>query len=228
MLARLLALVVLLLMPAIAASGDDRRPPPKCAPRYVEDLPGWRQLGKTLWDDWVASTRASEARRIGNDPRVLRHLDRLYLAREDGGVITLADCTFFHFFVYDHFDDTGGFYFVAKYQDKDFYYVAVPRTTGAELVVFTKPDWSPDRKRFAHGGCGPMMGPPDELYVVRQTEQGPQAEASVPLPCPTAGQCSFSWESASAISVLCPNDALNDRVRFRFVLQGDTWIKITD
>ena len=227
---RLLGLAALLLLLPVVAYADDRRlPPPDCAPRYADRLPSSRQWIKTLASEWVANSRAGEDRRIGDDPRVFRYLDRLYLAREDGQVITLADCMFgdgVHFFVYQHFDVTGDFYFVAKHQDRDFYYVAVSRMTGAELVVFTKPDWSPDQKRFAHGGCGPMMGSPDELYIVRRTEQGPQAEATIPLPCPGSDQCTFSWESASAIFVTCPTQAMDGRVTFRVVLQGDTWTKV--
>jgi len=225
--ARLLGLVALLSVLSAVGRADDRPlPPPECAPRYAEDLPAWREWMRVLGPDWLAGSRAGEARRIGDDARVFRYLDRLYLVRDDLNLVTLTDCIFgsgMYRFAYDHFDDTGDFYVVAKYEYRHSYYVVISRTSGAEFIVFSRPDWSPDRKRFAHGACNAMSGP-DELYVVRHTEQGPQAEASIPLPC-KGGECTFSWESATVISVSCPNEVGN-RGKFRFVLQGDTWTKV--
>ena len=229
MIARLLCLVALLSVPAIGYADDRPLPPPECAPRSVDDLPAWREWMRILGPDWLAKSWAAEARRIGNDPHVFRYLDRLYLAREDGNLMTLVDCIFgsgMYWFIYQHFDDTGGFYVLARFEFRHSYYVLVSRATGAQFVTSSIPEWSPDRKRFAHGACSALNGP-DELYVARQTEQGPQAEASILLPC-RGGECTFSWESASAISVSCPNAAMDGRVKFRFVLQGDTWTKVSN
>ena len=230
MIPRALGLVALLAVVAGVGHAEDRPlPPPECAPRYAEDLPAWREWMRVLGPDWLTASRAAEARRIGDDPRVFRYLDRLYLAREEGeGLVTLTDCIFsnnMYRFVYDRFDDAGRFYVVAKYEYQHAYYLLISKASGTEFIAFSVPDWSPDRKRFAHGACSAMNGP-DELYVVRQTEQGPRAEASIPLPC-KGGQCSFAWESATAISVSCSNEA-GSRGKFRFVLEGDTWTKVAD
>ena len=229
MIARLLSLVALLSVPAIGYADDRPLPPPECAPRSVDDLPAWREWMRILGPDWLAKSRAAEAHRIGNDPRVFRYLDRLYLAREDGTLVTLVDCIFgsgMYWFIYQQFDETGDFYVLARFEFRSSYYVLVSRATGAEFVAFSIPEWSPDRKRFAHGACSAMNGP-DELHVARQTEQGPQVEASIALPC-RGGECTFSWESASTISVSCANEATDRHTKFRFVLQGDTWTKASN
>src|SRR5262245_24585240 len=225
MFTRLICLVVLLPLLSVAARADDRGVPPPsgCAPQKVDELRAWRGWVKSLGRDWLVEQRAAEAGRIGENPAVFRHLDRLYLAREDGGLVTLTDCPYgdgMYVFLYERYDEAAGFYVVGRGEYENFNYILVSRKTGLTFTMVGPPVWSPDGKRVANARCSAMNGP-NELYVARRTEEGFHTEKAVRLPC-IFGDCTFHWESSSAISISCAEPRGMPRT-LRVVLQGDEW-----
>jgi hypothetical protein len=229
MLLRLLGFAALLVL-ASAAQADERGepPPPSCAPQFSFHLPGWRRYFEIHPPGAPADELALEARRIGDNPDILRHLDRLYLGLEDEKLAVLIDCAIggngYYRYLYERYDALGGFYVVTTYEYEDGYYLLVNRKTGLTFRAFSLPDWSADKKRFLHWRCNAMNGP-NELYVMRPTQEGLRTEAAIPLPCAT--NCQVSWQTASAISVSCPD--FGDTIkRYRLVLQDGTWTKVPD
>jgi hypothetical protein len=225
-LSRLLTLAALLLLSPITSHADERGVPPMpgCAPQKAEELQLWRDWMRTLGHDWLVESRAAEADRIRDNPDVFRHLDRLYLAREDGGLVTLVDCPYgdgMYVYLYERYDAAGGFYVVGRGEYEDFRYILASRKTGLTFTIVGPPVWSPDGKRFANGRCN-MMNGPNELYVVRPVDDGLRTEKTVPMPCST-GECTFSWESDSAIAISCTDLQGAVPRTLRVVLQGDAW-----
>ena len=173
--------------------------------------------------------RAAEAGRIGENPAVFRQLDRLYLAREDGGLATLTDCPYsagMYVFLYERYDEAAGFYVVGRGEYENFTYTLVSRKTGLTFTMVGPPVWSPDGKRVANARCSAMNGP-NELYVARRTEEGFHTEKSVRLPCPLNGDCTFQWETSSPISISCTEQGAAPRT-LRVVLQRDEWTVTPD
>jgi hypothetical protein len=66
------------------------------------------------------------------------------------------------------------------------------------------PVWAPDHSRFLDGGCNLLAG--DTHLTIANTRGGAfGVEDNVELPCATAPNCRFGWESATSIAVACAN-----------------------
>jgi len=158
------------------------------------------------WSDWPVKAQREEALRIGDNPDVLRYLDRLYLVVETGHKLTvLVDCPVQKdalYYLYDHYDETGRFYVIFKAVHEDGpHYVLVLKKNGTSMEVFSRPTWSPDKSRFVAGHCG---SGPGTMSIVASTPDGLRTEATFTLPC-DMGHCELSWENSSTVQAVCGN-----------------------
>lgn len=204
---------------SVAPSPDFR-----CVPHVADDLQVWRQWMKVLGPDWMVEQRAAEARRIGDDPSVFRHLDRLYLALDDGRLTTLVDCSFgngMYVYQYERYDDVGRFYIVGKGEYEDFSYVLVSKKDGLTSQAYSLPAWSQDQKHFAHGRCSAMNGP-DTVSIVDVDQDLLRTEATFNLPC-SLGSCMFKWEDSATLLATCAGEAGKPMPTLRVARKERTW-----
>jgi hypothetical protein len=223
--------VLCLLLGAVltAPAGLRAEPEEVCVPRTAEDLKAWREDLRLFDAKALADARAAEAGRIGDSTDVLRVEDKLFLALAGGGLVRLTDCRYgdgIQLHLYQGYDARGGFYVVAKHEYEDFSYTLITKADGKTSSTLSRPLWSPDSKRFAHGRCD-MLNGYDTLQIVRPIPGDLEDEAAIEMPCDMRS-CGFSWESATSLSVVCRSasqPAVGD-VSFRFMLEGDAWKKV--
>jgi hypothetical protein len=228
MLARLISVVVLLLLPNLAMADETGKLPPTCAPKNWNEIETWR--------DWNSHTPprnsenwAEERSRWANERGVWRYLDRLFLVVEGGKVVTLTDCPFtdeMYFYLYENYDDNGGFYVVRTVFYEDHLFALVMRKTGKLIDIPGRPIWSPDKARFAYGVCDLLNGK-DNLAILRPSgdRTGVKVEIEANIPC-GLGDCELAWESASTLTATClkSGEQGNERKRVRYVRQGEKWV----
>src|SRR4051812_12194945 len=197
---RLLCLAVLLLLPRLALAEEIWKPPGACVPKNWNDVETWRE-----WNSQMrpanAENWAKEAPRLANNRDAWRWLDRLYVAVEGGKVATLVDCQFgddLHFYIYDRYDEAGGFHIVRVYFYEDHLYALVMRSTGKIFAIPNLPIWSPDRTRFAYGICD-QMNAKDDIAIMRVAAGGLSAEIAGHMPCGTGG-CKLVWEGNTTLN----------------------------
>ncbi len=217
-----------------AASGtawadDIGKPPPVCRPKNWNEVESWR--------DWASHTPvdntakwAEEKQRWVNNRDVWRWLDKLFIAVEGGKVVTLTDCPFgdeMYVYLYDHYDEAGGFHLVQTLFYEDHLYTLVMRKTGRLIDLPGRPIWSPDKARFAYGVCDLLNGK-DNLAILRSTGEGVKAELETTIPC-GLGDCQLAWESPTALTATClkSGDQGNERKRVRYTRQADKWVATT-
>jgi hypothetical protein len=198
-----------------------------CAPQSASDLADWRKLMSLFDAKALADARAKEADRIGDSSNVLRLEDRLFLALSSGRLATLTDCRFgdaLQIHLYEMFDTRGGLYVVATHEYEDFAYTLVTKSSGKKFRTLSRPLWSPDAKRFAHGRCDMLNGYNFVQLVNLATSGELQIAATVDLPC-EGRNCDFSWENATSLSVVCRSavhPAVTD-ANFKAVLEDGAW-----
>jgi hypothetical protein len=231
MFGRLVAVVVLLVLPDFAMADETGKPPPACAPKSWNEVEAWR--------DWNSHTPprnsenwAKERSRWANERGVWRYLDRLFLVVEGGKVVTLMDCPFtdaMYFYLYESYDDNGGFYVVRTVFYEDHLFALVMRKTGKLIDIPGRPIWSPNKARFAYGVCDLLNGK-ENLAILRPSgdRTGFQIEIEVNLPC-GLGDCELAWESADVLTATClkSGEQGNERKRIRYVRQGEKWVATT-
>lgn len=229
MFARLLCLAVLLAFPVVALADEIWKPLPSCTLRTWNDVETWRE-----WNGHTppanAENWAKEASRIANNRDVWRWLDRLYVAVAGGKVLTLSDCAFgddLHFYLYERYDEAGGFHVVRVLFYEDHLYALVMRQTGRIFAIPALPIWSPDRTRFAYGICD-QMNAKDDIAIMRVTADGLGTEIADHMPCGTGG-CKLVWEGNTTFSATCQDTAEpgSKRQVMRLNRRGDGWSSTT-
>ncbi|MDQ2705400.1 MAG: hypothetical protein M3Y43_09555, partial [Pseudomonadota bacterium] len=200
MLARLFCLLVLLALSGVARAQEPWTPAGPCVARNWNEIEAWR--------DWLTHARpdndrewAEERSRWINNRDVWRWLDRLYIAIDGGEVLTLADCPFsedMHRYLYEAYDETGGFHIVAVRLYEDMVYALVMRRSGRVFTVPGLPVWSPDRTRFASGACS-VLNDQDGIAISRVTPEGLKTEAEGRMPC-GLGDCRITWENDDSVA----------------------------
>jgi hypothetical protein len=229
MVTRLLCLAVLLLLPRFVLAEEPWTPPGTCKVRNWNDVEIWREwnghtppANTANWDE--------EASRIANNRDVWRWLDRLYVALAGGEVLTLSDCAFgddLHFYLYERYEEAGGFHVVRVSFYEDHLYALVMRRTGKVFAISSLPMWSPDRSRFAYSVCDLLNGK-EEIAVMSMAGDGPKLEAKASLPC-TLGDCRLAWESNTMVGATCEDLQGNgsNRQVVRLTRRGDGWATTT-
>ncbi|MDP1752257.1 MAG: hypothetical protein Q8L22_22630 [Reyranella sp.] len=229
MVARLLCIAVLLLLPRFALAEEPWTPPGACKVRNWNDVETWREWNSHTPPD-SAENWAKEAPRIVNNRDVWRWLDRLYIAVTGGKVLTLSDCAFgddLHFYLYEKYEEAGGFHVVRVHFYEDHLYALVMRTTGKVFAIPGVPTWSPDRTRFAYGVCD-QMNAKDDIAIMRVTADGLGVEIADHMPC-GLGECEIAWENAATLRATCRETAAQGDKRkvMRLARRGDTWAATT-
>jgi hypothetical protein len=209
----MLRAVIVILALVLGGSIGAQAQPIGRAPQYPEHLAGWRSYMKTWGDDWPTKLHAEEARRIGDNPNVLRYLDRLYLVVDEGCKLTsLVDCPFDKaalFYLYDHFDEIGRFYVVQKAVHEDGpHYLLVSKEDGSSIEVLGLPVWSPAKSRFVAGSCGAGTG---TISIIGLAQDKFRTEGTFELPC-DLGTCELRWDDPSTVRADCTPGARTLRV----------------
>lgn len=229
MFARLLCLLVLASLPVAALADEVWKPPAACVPRTWNDVEAWRE-----WNSHTppanAENWAREAPRLADSREAWRWLDRLYLAAVGGKVVTLSDCPFgddLHFYLYERYDEAGGFHVVRVYFYEDHLYALVMRNTGKIFAVPALPIWSPDRTQFAYGVCD-QMNAKDDIAIMRMTTDGPSPEFADHMPCGLGG-CKLMWEGNTMLVATCEEtaEAGSKRQVMRLNRRGAGWTSST-
>lgn len=223
--AKLLVLSMLMACPLLA--GGTFAQGRSDAPRSCE------RDGVPLSQDYERDGRAEwpkEAQRLkGNEQFVLRQQDRLRLTLDSGKTVDLVDCPFGqggYWYLYDRFDQAGGFHVVRTLALEDFSYALVMRRTGQLFTVYGAPVWASDKSRFLTVACSlqPQRG---SLTIRAPSAEGLATEAEIALPCESES-CSARWDHASWISVTCvPREEPGKRGAEFVVIRGNdgTWKK---
>lgn len=229
MFTRLAFLLLLVVVPGLALADEAGKTPPACVPKNWSEVEAWREWSSHTppanAENWV-----EEKTRYANDPDVWRHLDRLFLAVEDGKVVTLTDCPFtddMYVYLYETYDAVGGFHVVRTIFYEDHVYALVMRKTGKIIDIPGLPKWSPDRKRFAYGVCD-VLNAKEEFAILRPEGDGLEVEFEAAIPC-GLGDCELAWESPVALTATClkAGEVGKERKRVRYTRQGDTWVAAT-
>lgn len=157
----------------------------------------------------------------GNRQNVSRKADRLRLALANG-VAELVDCPRgeeAHVFLYEDYDQTGGFYVVRRPAFRDFSYTLVMRATGRQYTVYGTPIWSQDKARFVTMACS-WLPPRGTLTVHAPASGGIATEAAIPLPTclDETETCSARWDNPSWIAVTCTRSDGSSRKGSEFVV----------
>jgi hypothetical protein len=229
MLARLACLFALVFLPGTARAQEPWTPPAACTAKDWKEVETFR--------DWIGHTRpnndldwAEERSRWLDNPNVWRWLDRLYLAVDGGRVVTLTDCPFTdstYRYLYEKYDETGGFHIVAVHLYEDLIYALVMKKTGRIFTIPGLPVWSPDRTRFAHGVCS-VLNDQDEIAISRVSPDGLRNEAEARMPC-GLGDCEIAWESADTVAATCAKagEQGNEHKVMRLTRRGGSWTATT-
>ncbi len=229
MLARLLCLAALVSFPRLALAQEPWTPAGACALRNWNDVETWRE-----WNSHTPPANsenwAKEAPRIIDNRDVWRWLDRLHIAVAGGRVVMLSDCAFgddLHFYLYERYDEAGGFHVVRVYFYEDHLYALVMRKTGKVFAIPALPIWSPDRTRFAYGVCD-QMNAKDDIAIVRVTADGLSTEIAGRMPC-GMGDCKLVWEGNATLSATCEETEGQGGKRqvMRLNRRGDGWAATT-
>jgi hypothetical protein len=213
------AVIVILVLVLGGAMGSATAQTAPCAPQFPEQLAAWRWAVQT-YDGWRLREQPKEALRIGDNPSVLRHLDRLYLVIDGGHrLIHFVDCPDNKAalaYLYQHDDEIGRFYVISQIVHEDGpRYLLVSKRDGAVTEVFGPPVWSPDRSRVVAGHCA---AGPGVMSIVGVAQDELRPEATFELPC-DAGHCELTWEDPSTVLAACGGGARNLRV----VGKGAAW-----
>ncbi len=183
------------------------------------------------FEHYAATQWPQEAERArGNRQNVLREGDRLRLRLEKGDAVELADCPHgdrAHVFLYEDYDEAGGFYVVRRPAFRDFSYTLVMRASGKRYTVYGTPVWSPDKARFLTVACS-WMPPRGTLTVHAPASGGIAAEAEIALrTCLDETEtCSARWDNPAWIAVTCVRTDGSSRRGSEFVVlkgSGGVW-----
>ena len=229
MLARLVSLLILLSLPGVAHAQEPWDPPAGCVAKEWNEVEAWR--------DWIGHTKpnndlewAEERSRWLDRRDVWRWLDRLYLAVDGGKVVTLTDCPFtdsLYLYLYEKYDETGGFHIVNVRFYEDLVYALVMKKTGKIFTIPALPVWSPDRTRFAYGACSVLNGQ-DEIAISHLSPDGFETETTAQMPC-GLGDCDLAWESADTLAATCPkaDEQGNEHKVMWLTRRGESWTATT-
>lgn len=229
MLARLVCLLALLAFPGAARAQEPWTPAGACVPRDWNEIETWR--------DWISHARpdndlewAEERSRWMNNRDVWRWLDRLYIAVDGGRLVTLADCPFtddMHRYLYETYDETGGFHIVNVRLYEDRAYALVMRRSGKIFTIAGLPVWSPDRMRFASGACS-VLNDQDAIAISHVSPEGLKTEIEGRMPC-GLGDCQITWESNDTVAATCPKagEQGNEHKVMRLTRRGGSWTATT-
>lgn len=182
-----------------------------CAPGGI-----WSGYERYKKDEWPR-----EAERIkGNAPNVSR-LDGVLRLKVGGGkTLDLSDCPYgdtSHGYLYQRYDEAGGFYVVEVSRREEHAYLLVRKATGQLFTVFGIPIWSGDRTRFLTVACS-MLPSRGTLSIFDAKSEGIVREGEFPLPCEQES-CAARWDHQSWIAVTCTPQAVADnRKNSDFVL----------
>lgn len=193
----------------LAATGGQAR---ECVPAgqavsadYARDSP----------DEW-----SREALRLNrNEQLVSREQDRLRLVLDGGNTLELVDCPFgdgAYWYLYERYDQAGGFHVVRTQEAEDFSYTLVVMRTGRRFTVHGSPVWASDKSRFLTVACS-LEPPRGNLLIQTPKGDGLELEAEFPLPC-DAQSCSARWDHESWISVTCTPRGAGGKKGAEFVL----------
>jgi hypothetical protein len=163
-----------------------------------------------------------EAERFaGNRQNVSRDGSRLRLKLETG-TAELVDCPRgdeAHVFLYEDYDEKGGFYVVRRPAFRDFSYTLVMRASGRQYTVYGTPVWAQDRSRFVTVACTwlPTRG---TLTIHAPAKGELKTEAEIPLPTclDQSESCSARWDNPSWIAVTCTRTDGGSRKGSEFVV----------
>jgi hypothetical protein len=229
MLARLICLLALLIFPGVALAQESWTPPTGCVAKDWAEVEAFR--------DWISHTRpnndlewAEERLRWLDRADVWRWLDRLYLAVDGGRTVSLVDCPFtdsLYRYLYEKYDETGGFHVVSVRLYEDLHYALVMKKTGKIFTIPGLPVWSPDRMRFAYGVCS-LLNSQDEIVISRVSPEGLKMETEGHMPC-GMGDCDLAWEGTDTLAATCPKagEQGNEYKVMRLTRLGESWAATT-
>lgn len=229
MIVRLLCVALAALFAGPVLAQEPWTPPGACKAATWSDVEKWREWNSHTPPD-NATRWAEEKPRYADSRDVWRVLDRLHIAIDGGRVLTLSDCAYgddLHFYIYERWDQAGGFHIVRTYFHEDHLYALVMRRTGRIYTGPGRPIWSPDRTRFAYSVCDLLNGK-EEFAILGMADDRPKEEIKVPLPC-TLGDCKLVWEGNTMVSATCedPQGKSRNRQVVRLTRKGDGWISTT-
>ncbi|HTR87748.1 MAG TPA: hypothetical protein VMI56_24925 [Reyranella sp.] len=174
------------------------------------------------FERYAATQWPKEAERFkANGQNVSRQGNRLRL-RLENGTVELVDCPRgdeAHVFLYEDYDDKGGFYVVRRPAFRDFSYVLVMRATGKQYTVYGTPIWAQDRSHFVTVACTWL--PTRGALTIRAPAKGElRTETQVPLPTclDQTESCSARWDNPSWIAVTCTRTDGSTRKGSEFVV----------
>jgi hypothetical protein len=137
-------------------------------------------------------------------PNVSRRGDKLRLALDGGHSLELQDCPYGdtgHQYLYERYDDAGGFYVIRKSGYEDLTYTLVMKRTGRLIQMFGTPVWANDKSRFLTVACS-ALSDRGMISIYSPKGDGLALDAEFKLPC-NLESCSARWDFQSWISVIC-------------------------
>jgi hypothetical protein len=208
---RAAGVVGLVLGVLLGSMGGATAQPSACdmqSPAYPGDFPLWRYLmGSYYGDHGLLQAQTEEVRRIGDNPYVVRYLDRLYLKVGGYKVATFVDCPVNKsalYYLYRHDDEIGDFYVLEKAVHEDLpHYLLVSKRDGSSIEVFGLPVWSPDKSRFVAGGCAGR----GTMSIIGLARDELRPEGKFELPCDVA-ECKLAWENPTTVRAACGSRTL--------------------
>jgi hypothetical protein len=194
---------------------------PACAQTETCDTsagPVSREFGLYATEQWPKEA----ARFKGDAANVSRDGERLRLKLENGDTVELADCRHgitAHAYLYEQYEEAGGFYVVRRPAYRDFSYTLVMRASGRQYRVYGTPVWTSDKKRFLTVACS-WIPPRGTLTVHAPANSGLVTEAEVPLPTclDETETCAARWDNPSWIAVTCTRADGSSRRGSEFVV----------